>query len=68
VQWAINGHEARMIRRNLPPKRGNMLADGQAVYKYTTANKLVGVTKGTSSIVYAYSGLGDRLKQIHQRI
>jgi RHS repeat-associated protein len=24
----------------------------------------VGVTKGTSSIVYAYSGLGDRLKQI----
>jgi RHS repeat-associated protein len=43
---------------------GNMLADGQAVYKYNTANKLVGVTKGTSSIVYAYSGLGDRLKQI----
>ena len=43
---------------------GNMLADGQAVYKYNTANKLVGVTKGTSSIVYAYSGLGDRLRQI----
>jgi RHS repeat-associated protein len=43
---------------------GNMLADGQAVYKYNTANKLVGVTKGASSIVYAYSGLGDRLKQI----
>ena len=43
---------------------GNMLADSQAVYKYNTANKLVGVTKGTSSIVYAYSGLGDRLKQI----
>ncbi len=36
-----------------------MLAD-----TYNTANKLVGVTKGTSSIVYAYSGLGDRLKQI----
>ena len=43
---------------------GNMLADGQAVYKYNAANKLVGVTKGTSSIVYAYSGLGDRLRQI----
>ncbi|BCY18975.1 hypothetical protein hrd7_28240 [Leptolinea sp. HRD-7] len=43
---------------------GNMLADGTAVYTYNTANKLVGVTKGTSNIVYAYSGLGDRLKQI----
>ena len=43
---------------------GNMLADGQAVYTYNTANKLVGVTKGTSNIVYTYSGLGDRLKQI----
>jgi RHS repeat-associated protein len=43
---------------------GNMLADGQAVYTYNTANKLVGVTKGASSIVYAYSGLGDRLRQI----
>jgi hypothetical protein len=41
-----------------------MLADGQAVYKYNTANKLVGVTKGTSNIVYAYSSLGDRLHQI----
>jgi RHS repeat-associated protein len=45
-------------------ENGNMLADGQAVYTYNTANRLVGVTKGTSSIVYAYSGLGDRLKQI----
>ena len=36
-----------------------MLAD-----TYNTANKLVGVRKGTSSIVYAYSGLGDRLRQI----
>ena len=43
----------------MPPERGNMLAD-----TYNTANKLVGVTKGTSSIVYAYSGLGNRLKQI----
>ena len=43
---------------------GNMLADGQAVYTYNTANKLVGVTKGASNIVYAYSGLGDRLRQI----
>ena len=43
---------------------GNMLADGQAVYKYNAANKLVGVTKGTSNIIYAYSGLGDRLRQV----
>jgi len=43
---------------------GNMLADGTSVYQYNTANKLVGVTKGTSSILYIYSGLGDRLKQI----
>jgi RHS repeat-associated protein len=64
VQWDDNGREAPLGRRSLPPERGNMLADGQAVYTYNTANKLVGVTKGTSSIVYAYSGMGDRLKQI----
>ena len=64
VQWDDNGREAPLGRRFMPPERGNMLADGQAVYTYNTANKLVGVTKGTSSIVYAYSGLGDQLKQI----
>src|SRR5512133_3242053 len=48
----------------LPPEKSNILADGLAVNKYNTANKLVGVTKGTSNIVYTYSGLCNRLKQI----
>jgi len=45
VQWDDNGREAPLRWRSLPPERGNMLADGQSVYTYNTANKLVGVTK-----------------------
>ena len=63
VQWDDNGREAPLWWRSLPPERGNMLADSQAVYIYNTANRLMDVTKGTSSIVYAYSVLGDRLHQ-----
>jgi len=62
VQWDDNGREAPLGRRFLPPERGNMLADGQAVYKYTS-NKLSSVTKGTSTTLYKYSGLGDRIQQ-----
>jgi len=42
---------------------GNMLNDGTTTYSYTS-NKLSSVTKGTSTILYKYSGLGDRLRQI----
>jgi hypothetical protein len=58
-----NGCEATLGRRSLPPERGNMLAD-----TYNTAGKLVGFTKGTSSIINTYSGLGERMRQISEEI
>lgn len=64
VTWDDNGGKAPLRWRSLPPIRGNMLSDGTTTYQFNTANKLIGLTKGTSSIVYKYSGLGDRLQQI----
>ena len=43
---------------------GNLLSDGTNTYAYDSANRLVSVTNGQSSVTsYTYNGLGDRLSQ-----
>ena len=42
---------------------GNLLNDGTSTYTYDPANRMSGVTQGSNTYTYAYSGLGDRLQQ-----
>ena len=42
---------------------GNLLSDGVKTYTYDHANRLVSVAGPSSSVSYAYNGLGDRLQQ-----
>ncbi len=43
---------------------GNLLNDGVNTYAYDSANRLISVNGGQSSVVsYGYNGLGDRLQQ-----
>ena len=44
---------------------GNLINNGTTTYSFNAANQLVGLNKGTQSIVYKYTGLGDRLQQIN---
>jgi RHS repeat-associated protein len=41
---------------------GNLLSDGVKTYTYDHANRLVSVAGPSSSVSYAYNGLGDRLQ------
>jgi len=42
---------------------GNLLSDGVSTYTYDHANRLASVTQGANNYTFAYSGLGDRLRQ-----
>lgn len=42
---------------------GNLLSDGVNTYTYDTANRLISVLGPSSSVTYAYNGLGDRLQE-----
>jgi RHS repeat-associated protein len=44
-------------------ENGNLLSDGVNTYTYDHANRLVSVAGPSSSVSYAYNGLGDRLQQ-----
>ncbi|PKO16677.1 MAG: hypothetical protein CVU39_07585 [Chloroflexi bacterium HGW-Chloroflexi-10] len=43
---------------------GNLMNDGTSAYTYDYNNKLVGLTQGTNTYGYAYTGMGDRIQQI----
>jgi hypothetical protein len=42
---------------------GNLLSDGVYTYTFSTDNRLSSVVGPSSSVDYAYNGLGDRLQQ-----
>ncbi len=42
---------------------GNLLSDGTRTFQYDTADRLTQVVSGTTTSVFAYNGLGDRLRQ-----
>ncbi len=42
---------------------GNLLFDGESYYQYDLASRLVSVSGPSSTVGYAYNGLGDRLQQ-----
>ncbi|HLE27038.1 MAG TPA: choice-of-anchor Q domain-containing protein, partial [Anaerolineales bacterium] len=42
---------------------GNLLGDGASTYAYDAADRLITVTQGANTYIFAYNGLGDRLRQ-----
>ena len=42
---------------------GNLLSDGVYTYTYDTADRLITTTQGANTYTFAYTGMGDRVKQ-----
>jgi len=43
---------------------GNLLNDGVYTYTYDSANRLTSAEQGANTYTFAYSGLGDRMRQV----
>ncbi len=61
-QTTVNGL-ASTVQYGYDDANGNLLNDGANTYAYDAANRLSTVHSPSSTVSYAYNGMGDRLQQ-----